>query len=165
MITLNNIKNYFGTKMVVPNRNASVEAFLTQKEKQILFSIGLPEVNTGGGVDSLVFSNLSIYNDVYVPIYKNSLSPDDMWVSLNTETHKIALISFEKIIEQPMSLENMLYYVYVYNKFLEEEELNNNYPENEDFADELERRFSEDSEAYKESYWEGVLWELRNGVY
>jgi hypothetical protein len=165
MTTLSEIKNYFGVKMATPNRNATVEVQLTQKEKQILFDIGLPEVNTGGGVDSLIFNDLSIYKDIYIPIYKSSLTPDDLWICLNTDTHEIASVSFGEIQEQPLSLESFLFYIYIYNKFIDEEEIQNNYPNDEDFTSELERRFSEHSQAYKESYWVGVLWELKNGNY
>jgi hypothetical protein len=114
MTTLSEIKNYFGVKMATPNRNATVEVQLTQKEKQILFDIGLPEVNTGGGVDSLIFNDLSIYKDIYIPIYKSSLTPDDLWICLNTDTHEIASVSFGEIQEQPLSLESFLFYIYIY---------------------------------------------------
>jgi hypothetical protein len=158
MITLNTIKNYFGDKMAKPNHNVNIEALLTSKEKQIFFDIGLPEVNIAGGVPMLIFRNLSLHEDKYIPFYKSSLSPDDMWSALNTETHEVSLFSFGKIYDEGINLEDFLIYIYIFHEFLEEvlepQIFGNDYGK---IGDELVRRFRDYGTSYEGTYWEGII--------
>ena len=166
-MNLQDIKEYFGERMVTfPETNVELSA----KQREILYTIGLPNYNGYGGTYKMLDA-LTLIDNRYLKFATREDDEDTYFEFLDTKTGHVFFRSFDSDYRLlNTSLESYLIYIYIYIRFTKEIKLPQilgKYSENdnhEKYAKELNRRLLEWNDDVEKGAWFSLIEEMGYGV-
>ena len=163
---LQNIRQFFGTRMVIFNTIA--EHRLTPVEKDILFNIGMPDYNGYGGT-YLMQSNLSIIDGHYLKFATRKGDETEYSEFIDLQNHKIVFRFYsEEFSFLNSNLEAYLNYLYIYEKnfteVIDPEKFGNYELNHQKYADELKKRLLQYNDDVLKGSWSALIEEMGYGV-
>ena len=164
---LQEIKNYFGDKMVLFNKNSDIDHLLNAKEKEILFKIGIPNYNLYG--QHVMLKDIELINERYLKFGTREHDENDFFLFIDTKNHNIV---FKFLGDEynflNTDLESYLMYIYLYKIFAKEikipQKLGPYYENHEKYALELAKQFLTINEDFKKGAWSNLIEEMGYGV-
>lgn len=172
MITLEEIKEYFGEKCKTFPEATEVNDRLSEKTKHILYKIGLPSYSGYGG-DYIVLDALQIINNRYLKFATRKGDEEYYSECIDLFTEKIVFnLNYEGNNNEfhvlNSNLEFFLKYTYIYVKFKNEikipQKLGDYYKNHSKYAKELKRQLLQINKDVEEGSWGDLIEEMDLGV-
>ena len=172
MITLEEIKEYFGKECKTFPEVTEVNDRLSEKTKQILYKIGLPNYSGYGG-DYITLDRLEIINNRYLKYGTRKRDSEYYSECIDMFTGEIVFnLNYEGDNNEyhfwNSNLEAYLKYVYTYTKYVNEfeipQKLGDYYKNHSKYAKELKRQFLQINKDVENGCWANLIEEMDLGV-
>lgn len=172
MITLEEIKEYFGEECKTFPEVTEVNDRLSEKTKQILYKIGLPNYSGYGG-DYVMLDRLQIINNRYLKYGSRKGDGECYSECIDMFTGKVVFnLNYEGDNNEyhvlNTDLESNLKYVYIYARFRTEikipQKLGFYYKNHSQYAKELKRQLLQINDDVKNECWANLIEEMDLGV-
>lgn len=171
MITLEEIKEYFGDQCKTVPKSSNLDSKLSAKTKEILYEVGMPNFKGYGG-EYIILDKLELTDNKYLKFSKESFF-ENYARYIDLETNNIINInsypdgSTEKFIINS-DLESYLQYIYIYIKYMNEIEIPEklgDYDENHsEYAKELKKQLLTVNSDVNTGSWADLIEEMDLGV-
>lgn len=167
---LQEIKQYFGEKNILFEKNKIIESKLNEKEKEILFSIGLPNYNGYAG-DYIMIPKLEMIEGRYIQFSTRRGDEKEYFRYIDFKTKNIVFKFYSKEYNYlNKDLESYLRYIYTDQKFFDDFVVSDFFGDYDDprnrekYAKELERQFLAINDDVKKGSWSALIEEMGYGL-
>lgn len=164
---LQEIKKYFGNNMVLFENN-NITSKLSEKEKEILFQIGLPNYNGYAGT-YIMLPKMELIDNRYLKFATRKGDESEYSEYIDLETKNIVFRFYsEKYNYLNSNLETYLKYLYAISFFSRniknQQKLGDYFGNSEKYAKELEKRLLKINDDVKKGSWSALIEEMSYGL-